>query len=543
MITVNKFNVFKIVTAFLLGLLLIALTACEDQFTDVNTPSDQLVADNLDASLIGQAFAQTQYFGTWGDAGPHQLGRSLFSDIYAQYFQTTHESFDSDRFIEVGRWINGAYGEYYSDAAPQLKLVEDYLNENNLELESAIAKVWKVHFYHRITDYWGPIIYSEFGNGETSVAYDSQEEVYNDFFRLLDEAVTVFDANAGNTQNLFSDHDLVYAGNIDQWKKFANSLRLRLAVRISYVDPARAQQEAEAAFNSGVITDSGDDALMLTNDNSPNPYRIITQWGEFRMSATMESVLQGYNDPRAAEYYTPAEATGEYHGMRNGVPITEKSRSGNNPKGADMGIRWLPASAGGTNYSLVLFKSSEVYFLRAEGALRGWNMGGTAEELYNEGIRHSMLDYTEASEEQVTAYINSQSTPAPFTSKIKPGDPMWDRAPMSDIPVDFDSGGNFERQLEQIITQKWIALYPNSVEAWAERRRTGYPVGYSVLESANQNVSRTELMRRMTFVDSEYSDNNAAVLEAVNLLNGPDNNATRVWWDAKPIADYPTIVE
>lgn len=542
---INKINNFKKVSTFLLGMLIVAAVACNDHFDSVNTPDDRLVAEQLDASLIGQAFAKAQYNGIWGGTGgSFQLGHSLFPDIYAQYFQTTHESFDSDRFIEVGRWINGAYVDIYANAAPQLKFVEDFTTENEHPIENAMAKVWKVQMYHRITDYWGPIIYSEFGNGETSVAYDSQEEVYNNFFQLLDEAVQVLDANAGVSETLFTGHDLIYNGNVDQWNKYANSLRLRLAIRISYVDPARAQQEAEKAINStmGVITDNADNAMVLTTPNNLNPYAVITQWGEFRMSATMESVMQGYDDPRAPEYFTPAAETGEYHGMRNGVPITRKTRSGNNPKGSDMGIRWLPLANGGENYDMVVLRAPEVYFLRAEGAIRGWNMGGTAQQLYNDGIRHSLQEYTELPDGEINDYINSTNTPAPFTSKIVPGDPMWDRAPMSDIPVAFDAGGSFERQLEQIITQKWLALYPDSPEAWAERRRTGYPVGYAIIESANDDLARTDLFRRMTFVDSEVSDNNEAVQAARDLLSGPaESNATRVWWDAKPLSDYPTI--
>lgn len=537
----NKYYNPKSLGSLLLGLLMVVAVSCDDHFDEVNSPSDRLTSDALDAASIGQAFAQAQYRGMWGSPGPFQLGHSLFSDIYAQYFQTTHESFDSDMYVEVGRWINGAYSDLYANSLPQLKFVEDFTQENGHEIENAMAKVWKVQMYHRITDYWGPIIYSEFGNGETSVNYDSQEDVYNNFFQILDEAIAVFEANPGVSEGLFNNHDLLFNGNVDQWLRYANSLKLRLAMRISYVDPTKAQAEAEEAVSSGVITDNADNAMIQTTGNNLNPYTIITQWGEFRMSATMESVLQGYDDPRAEEYFTPAEETGEVHGMRNGVPVTQKTRSGNNPKGSDVGQRWLPLSKGGDNYDMVVLRAPEVYFLRAEGAIRGWNMGGTALTLYNEGIRKSMQEYTDAADADINAYIASTNTPAAVTSKINPGDPMWDRGPMSDIPIAFDVAGGFERQLEQIITQKWLALYPDSPEAWAERRRTGYPVGYALITSQNDDLERTELFRRMTFVDTERSDNQAATTAAEDLLNGEDSNATRVWWDAKPIGDFPTI--
>lgn len=541
--TLDKLKNLKTWGSLLVGLLLVTAVACEDHFDTLNTPTDRLTAEELDASLIGQAFAQAQYRGMWGSPGPFQLGHSLFSDIYAQYFQTTHESFDSDMFVEVGRWINGAYTDIYSNSAPQIKFVLDFTEENGHAVENAMAKVWAVQMFHRFADYWGPIIFSEFGSGETRVDYDSQEEAYMQFFSLLNEAISVFEANSGVTQGLFTGHDLLFNGNVDQWRRYANSLKLRLALRISYVEPNTAQTHAEAAVASGVIESNADNAMILTTGNNLNPYAIITQWGEYRMSATMESVMQGYDDPRAPEYFTPADATGEFHGMRNGMPIVDKTRSGNNPRGSDMGMRWRPLAQGGENYDMVVLRAPEVAFLRAEGALRGWNMGGTAQDFYEQGIRLSMQEYTDASDADINAYIASNNTPAPFQTKLDQhqGDPLWDRPPMSDIPVAWDGGGDFERNLEQIITQKWIALYPDSPNAWAERRRTGYPVGYAVITSLNPDVPRTSLIRRMTFVDAERTDNAAATAAAEAHLNGPDNQATRVWWDAKPLSDFPTI--
>ena len=126
----------------------------------------------------------------------------------------------------------------------------------------------------------------------------------------------------------------------------------------------------------------------------------------------------------------------------------------------------------------------------------------------------------------IDAYIASTDLPsAPQDS--------WSTPPLSDIPVAFDSGGSAERQLEQIITQKWLALYPDGMEAWAEYRRTGYPKLYPIIESQNPRVSASEVMRRMTFVSSEYDNNAEATQAAISLLGGPDENDTRLWWDAK----------
>ena len=510
--------------------MLLTLPACTDNFDALNTPSDRIVVDQVDANLLGQAFAQSQWRGMFGSPGPFQLAQSLFADLYAQYFATTAENFDSDQYVEVGRWIDGAWTDFYANAAPQIHFVEQFSGENGLPLQNAVAKIWKVQLFHRITDYWGPIIYSHFGNGETSVPYDSQEDIYKSFFTTLDEAIAVLEANRGG--NAFGNNDQVYGGDVDKWIKFANSLRLRLALRVKYVEPTLAQQQAEKAVAGGVIESNDDNAEVLTTPNSRNPYTTITDWGEFRMSSAMESVLEGYEDPRLEVYYSPAvdgDSDGDgspYEGMRNGLPRTEKGPV-LNPQYSDMGVDWLNDNRGGSNPPMRVMCAAEVYFLRAEGALEGWNMGGTAQELYNEGIRMSLSENRiGASPSEIEAYIASTNVP------IAPDD-AWGTPALSDIPVAFDVGGSKERQLEQIITQKWLALYPDGWEAFTEYRRTGYPKLYPIINSANPDLAVDDIFRRMTFVDGEASNNQAATKAAVSLLNGPDNNATRLWWDAK----------
>jgi len=244
------------------------------------------------------------------------------------------------------------------------------------------------------------------------------------------------------------------------------------------------------------------------------------------MSATMESILGGYNDPRIEEYFTPAADGSGYTGVRNGLPTVEMGAFLNNTH-ADINNRWRPLDRGGTNPPLHVMEAAEIYFLRAEGALRGWDMGGSAEDLYNEGINTSMNQWGITSNSAIDAYTNSSNTPKALNDK-------WKTPPAGDIPVRFDAAGTFERKLEQIITQKWIALYPDSWEAWSERRRTRYPVGLPLVQSLNPDIPVDGIMRRLMFTTGEISSNAAAVDAARKLLKGPDNNATKVWWDAKP---------
>lgn len=522
-------------------LLVLVFQACTESFEELNTRPDAILVTDVNAGLLGQAFANAQmramYGAPGGGAGGFQTAQSLFADLYSQYFANTQVNFDSDRYTQVGGWSNGAWNNFYGQAAPAIKFVEDFSAENNMPLENALAKIWRVEAYHRITDYWGPIIYSHFGNAQRTVPYDTQEAVYKDFFKTLDEAVAVLKSNPGAAA--FATHDQIYNGSVNKWLLFANSLRLRLAMRVKYIEPALAKTEAEKAVADGVMMGNDDNAFLETTINSRNPYWTITDWNEFRMSALMESVLLGYEDPRVEVYFSPTNVYTSngvgprFKGLRNGLAKIDIN-SNLAHQHSDMGVMFLNEGRGGSaaGAPIRVMCSAEVYFLRAEGALEGWNMGGSAEELYNKGIEMSMTEERiGASMEQVTAYQSSTNTPIPLND-------AWNTPASSDIPVKFLTGGDKEKQLEQIITQKWLSLYPDGWEAWSELRRTKYPKNYPRLNSDNPDVGVADQMSRLIFVQGEYDNNNAAVKEAEQfpelVSRGGNKNSTRLWWDAKP---------
>ncbi|MRH99256.1 SusD/RagB family nutrient-binding outer membrane lipoprotein [Kriegella sp. EG-1] len=518
----------NIITKFSLGVALAALSVgCTEDFEEINT--DPLVLDIGKISdspvLQGQAFAQAQYTGVNGLHWRFQISQNLFADIWAQYFATTASGFDSDRYVQVGRWADLAWTSFYGQSAPQLKLVEDLSAENGNAVGNAMAKIWRVHSYHRITDYWGPVPYSEFGNTELDVIpYDSQESIYRSFFVTLDEAVAQL-AGGGSS---YGGSDRVYSGDGAKWLKFANSLRLRLALRVKYADPALAKAEAEKAVAAGVFTDNGDNAYVSVDDTNRNPIETITDWGEYRMSATMESILEGYEDPRLPEYFQPAadgDSDGDgspYEGLLNGQTKVSLETS-KNAGHSDVGVKFVDVAKGGINPPIEVMNAAEVYFLRAEGALAGWAMGGSAQELYEMGIRTSLMDESGADAATIDAYIASTNTPIAFEAGA---------APVATIPVAF--GGTDEEKLEQIITQKWLAIYPNGWEAWAELRRTGYPKQYARIQSENPDVAADEIVRRMVYVTSSFEPSSEGVDAAISSAElGSDKNNIKLWWDKK----------
>ena len=345
------------------------------------------------------------------------------------------------------------------------------------------------------------------------------------FFNELDTAIMTLNNNMD--QASFGERDLIYQGDNAQWIKFGNSLRLRLALRISGVEPEKAKAEAEAALAGGVMEDSDDDAFMEASSSFTNGLNRISGWNEFRMSTNMESLLLGYDDPRLSIYFQPALTDGEWRGARSGMIPAEQTIGFNTyDYTSNVSERFTPANQ--TTNPMTVMYASEVYFLRAEGALNGWNMGGTAEELYNKGIAMSMHTWGITDETLINTYINSTSLPiAPAPEND------WNTPPLTDIPVKF--AADTETQREQVGTQKWLAMYPNGMEAWAEMRRTGYPKMYPLIHSDNPNMPKDEMIRRIVFTDLDRQTNERAVEAAVDLLgSGGDKVSTRLWWDVKP---------
>lgn len=504
----------------IVGCTALLLTSCTKDFEEINTDKNSIA--NIGAAELPFLFSGAIESVPWGD----QVAQNLFADQYAQYFASTATYFPSDRYVIVMDWVVNNFEPMYTRVLPQLQTI--YSRTEPTSPEYALASIWQVYAFHRVTDYWGPIPYFKAGQPGTSVPYDPQDKIYDDFFKRLDSSVNVLKNNTDKKP--FGNYDLLFKGDVNRWIKFANTLRLRLAVRISNVDPDRAKQEAEAAYAGGVFESSPeDDVYAPKNLLDPNRLSQMSTWNEFRMSAAMESVLKGYDDPRVAEYFIPAVATGTYEGLRNGLTPEQQGAPQNKPESnSHVGPRWTHPDGGGIATYLEtpanVMNASEAYFLRAEGALRGWDMGGTAKELYEAGIANSMKQWGVTDENLINAYINSTATPVP------PNDYLNSPA-VSDVAVKFSTDPDV--QMKQIATQKWIALFPDGIEAWADVRRSGAVSLYPVANSENPDIANpaTQWIRRIPFLLSEKMSNGAEVDKAVQMLGGEDKITTPLWWD------------
>jgi hypothetical protein len=535
----------RLLTALLGSLVLFSL-ACTKKFPEINTDKNSIAT--VTPAVIPLLFAHAEDIATVNQAN-YQIAQNLFADQYAQYFGCEATYFGSDRLVINQAWVGANFNPYYTDVLPQLQTI--FANTDSLSAEHAMAEVVWVLAFMKATDYWGPIPYFKAGIVADSVPYDPQDKIYADFFSRLDGAIAVLTPLAGT--NAYGTNDLIYQGDVSHWIKFANTLRLRLALRVSNIDPTTAQTEAEASVTAGVMTTSpGDDGFIERSSvgGDINGLSTMSDWNEFRMSATMASVLKGYQDPRINQYFLPTVNSGDptfgvfanYTGIRNGLTVAEQTLPQNLAvANSHQGQRWASTNVivGGTvvgeasytNTPQNVIETAEAYFLRAEGALKGWNMGGSAQSLYQAGITNSFAQWG-VNAALAATYITSTATP------IAPGAYTEDGTDtaVSNVPIAWSADPTME--IRQIMTQKWLALFPDGMEAWADYRRSHVLPLYAVIHSDNPLITNTstQWLRRIPFLLSEKQTNGGAVAAAVSLLgNGkPDNELTPLWWDTNP---------
>ncbi len=525
----------------LLCVSLLAFVACTDKFEDYNTNQHEATEEMMshDNLKTGAFFSQLQrnvvlFKDGKNDDGSYQVSQGLTSDIYSGYIAPTgtwYSGVHNGSYYFITGWIEKTFTSGFSSVMPAWQSIVEISEKQNLPEVSALATVVKVEAMHRVADAYGPIPYISFGSGSLQNNYDGLDQVYKKFFDELDNAIDVLTVfiEGNPSATLLSKYDLVYEGNVTKWVRFANTLRLRLAMRVVYADPELAKTEAEKSISHpvGVISEVTDKASLKHTSNLVyhHPLNEIAykfNAGEARMGASMDAYMNGYSDPRRAAYFKPAESDGKYHGVRLGITTSVWTPY--------VGVNISNLNVDESSTEIVWITAAESYFLRAEGALRGWTMGGTAQELYEKGIAISFEENNLKGAE--TFIADATSTPAAFADNTG-GSGLNAPAP-SAITIAWDASAAFERNLERIITQKWIAIYPDGPEGWAEFRRTGYPKLLPVVTNRSNGTVSTDLqVRRIPYPLTEYNNNSAGVQTGVAKLSGQDNGGTKLWWDKK----------
>lgn len=549
---INKFLTYTIASALTLaagGM----MTGCTDNFEDLNTNKYEVDPDNLP---FESQFVEPITYIYAPQQNMFQFWTNLSTDLFSGYFMTPHNfggNGNVDYKLNRG-FCGGMYENFNLHIFNNTRRLIKTCDEKGLVDYAAIMRVVQVYALSTMTDTYGPVAYQSVLDGnDVSFYYDSQESLYNAMFTSLDEAITGFKNGTSEVANM-QQFDYWCQGNRELWVKVANQFKLRLAMRIVKANPGLAKQKAEEAVAGGVLTAADKDILI--DQGLSNELTRMFEWGDCGVNANLVTIMDGYNDPRLALYLTKNTSDikvgdnvvvakdSKYLGIRGGCNLPNKPN------------QWGNFSNVVCTYStpMPVMKAAESYFLRAEGALRGWNMGGSAKDLYEEGIRLSIkneLKYkgvyagiTSISDAEVDAYINGTTLQADF---VDPVDAQNSIKAMNTVSVKWNDGASNEEKLQRIITQKWIANFPLSTEAWAEYRRTGYPKLFpNRVNSSNGTIDTDEQIRRLIYSEVEINTNNDELQKGIQILNQENSSSkftgdiggTRVWWDKANVGNF-----
>lgn len=514
-----KLNKNILYSAMAAGLCL-ATASCTDGYDDFNRNPYGVTKDEMqrDAYAMRSAMLNLESWVIPTDVNTNQFTECLLGGSWGGYIVDSNSGFNNKNFGQYCPEDNWSR-VLYKDIIPKVFIYSNEVaNATDEPVPNAVATVLKVASIQRVTDAYGPIPYSKVGaDGEITADFDSQEDVYKLMFDQLDEAIATLTAN--RTADFSSLADRIYGGKVENWIKFANSLKLRMAMRISKANSTLAKQKAEEAVNHeiGPMASNADNANLTLA--STNPFEIIMyeyNGGDSRISADITSYMNGYNDPRRAAMFTQCTFDGGgYQGMRTGINIPDGTTA---HAYSNYNVT--------TSSPLIIMNSAETAFLRAEGALKGWSMGGTAKELYEQGIRLSFEQWGVSGADNYIA----DNTSMPQGYKDPAGLNSYSGA-TSNITIAWDDADTDARKLERIITQKWLANFPLGLEAWSEYRRTGYPnLMPVVVNNSGGTVNSERGARRLPYPQDERTNNAENYPHALQMLGGADNMGTDVWW-------------
>lgn len=542
-------------------------TIAEDKYEGVANA----ITDNL-AQAKGGIFAiRGGKEGKPPGTHQYQYSYALGPDMYSQYGNIPHSFFENSQINMTSSYTVDlkAYGGPYGAFGVATKFITPLLNMAEVDSLPEIKATYLLMYDYaaiEAADIYGPLPYNDLKTNKQDhpYKYDPVDSIYYATVNNIDTIVACFQHFESKPQwykekilKLLDRNAPIFPDRLEKVDKklqyltrFANSLKLRLAMHIVKVEGAVAQKWAEEAVASGVIEDVAQEASIAPRRAGfTNPLaELWNSWGDMRLGAGFEAVLKSCNHPYLDLLFTKNEKIKNSHdesktlepgkmvcGIRIGARVGKDQQSPVNPyngfsKLKDIYINMAP---------LYLMKLSEVCFLRAEGALRGWNMHGTAAQFYEKGIRAG--DMQDRKNQMVQGYDKAMDEylklehAIPFTYV----DPTGDTEPIESqikIGVAWDESNTLEEKLEKIITQKYIAGFPNSKEAWVDLRRTGYPRMFDALNpgDGDGSLSQGDIIRRLPFADTQDAATAKDVKSTgLKALGGPDKQATRLWWDVK----------
>jgi hypothetical protein len=420
--------------------------------------------------------------------------------------------------------VNYDFYSIYSGALENLQTIlnsESFnINEGSVNNQKAVARILKAWFFWHMTDRWGDIPYFNALKGKDNFlpAYDRQKDIYYDLMKELKEAAAQIDNGNPVTG------DILYGGNMANWKRFANSMRLLMALRLSKADAAKGKSEFVDALNGGVFTDNSQNAVFvhLADANNQNYWYYVVNvqnrpW--YWASKTLVDYMKPLNDPRL-KIFADVNGSGTYNGVPYGL---DGNAVGAIPSSS---VSFIGVHVRTQNAPTYIATYAQVLLAIAEANKLNWLPGGDveAQAKYVAAIEASVRQWNRISFQTYNNSVDKQVEKVPY-SAIDKGDTTGLAAYLAQPEVAYTAA----EALKKIGYQRWLHLYMNGYEAWAEWRRTGYPV----LTPAPNNGD-IPIPRRQAYPVKEQNINGDNYRTAISLqpgLSGKDDLNGRVWWD------------
>ncbi|MEP6674363.1 MAG: SusD/RagB family nutrient-binding outer membrane lipoprotein [Ferruginibacter sp.] len=492
---------FKITALTLAAGLIIGGTGC-DKIKDFGTTNvNPLVTqDPIPSALLTNVEAGLGAYATQTQPG-----------YYVQYFAENQYATTSLYSSPIADFAGSYSGSLYDlqniinyNSDPKTASTAGNYGSNNNQI--ATARILKQYIFWNITDRWGDIPYTEALQGVTP-NYTKQQDIYKGMIAELKAAVAQFDGGNG------PKGDIIYNGNVAQWKKLANSMRMLMALRLSKRFPnagdySATEFAAAVADPAGHIVNNADNMILAYPGGAySNPwynFYVISSRKDYAVSKTFTDLMTGLGDVRNQQF------GGIAAGTVYGVSLTSPP----NPFDTVMNAKYRAAAA-----PVFIIRASSVLLAKAEAAERGWITGGsaTAQTYYESGVTASFTQWDHTAVEAASYYNSPTVKYGSGTGVASIGG--------STVP---GSNAVTTTNLQRIALQRYIAYFPDGAQGWAEWRRTGIP---DVKPTINAVNTGKQIPRRYTYGQSEYSTNPTGVAEGIATLTGGDTQDAHVWWD------------
>ena len=470
----------------------ILLLSCEGHLEDLYDNPNAVT--NIDDAALFTKAVRSLFQGTTDNGSSH------FAGMYAHYYVAgstwrAPDQYGDGHDQDYNSIMNEGYGGTIRHIEEVLELTSTSGTQNNVR--NALAHIIAVLGYAKITDGFGDIPYSEGGKGKSQdillPKYDSQESIYKDLILRLTNSINVL--KTADPAMAYPNSDPIYNNDLKKWVRFANSVRLRLAMRLRYVDTDLSRSIVSQCMSEPLMETPEHDAYMIETEGTGNAwFTRRTGFPSIKMSTFLIDQLQTTNDPRLSVFVSK-DANGEYSGIVNG--LTDQAFGNSNFANlSDMGLALSSPES-----KLYMMTAAETWLLRAEAALVYDDDPVTANTLYRQGIEASLHQW-EVNDAEISSFMATSAATL--------------------------SGVNDE---EQIGVQMWLALTPNYFEGWSHIRRTGYPViPVRTSEDVSKGATNGIMPNRFMYPSFELGANSTNVQEAISR-QGTNKIDTKVWWD------------